>query len=274
MKLGIASSVFVNYTLRDAITHVAEAGYDGIDIWGGRPHVYRHDYSPKELKLVRKSLEDNHLTAISLMPAFYRYPYSLTSPNKVVRRDSIAYMKICIDNAEQLGVCTVLIVPTKSLHGQDPINAWKHLAESIDELCRYAAQYDLKLGLEVVNHFLTDLVNTAGEARRMLDELHHQNLGIVLDTGHMNLGKETTQEAFRKISEYLLQVHVNDNEGTTQLNLIPGDGTYNFNELITVLRDIGYHGYLSAELGYQYTPDPDPAIRLTASRMREMMFDN
>lgn len=265
--------MFVNYTIQDAIFRVAGAGYDGIDIWGGRPHVYRHDYSQKELSLIRNLLEDNHLTAISFMPAFYRYPYSLTSPNRVVRRDSLEYMKICIDNAVQLGAGLVLVIPTKSLYGQDTGDTWKNLVESTDVLCRYAAQYNLKLGLEVVNHFLTDLVNTAEAARRLLNEFHHQNLGVVLDTGHMNLGKETTQEAIRKISEYLLQVHVNDNDGITQLNLVPGDGTYNFAELITVLREIGFRGYLSAELGYQYTPDPDPAIRLTASRMREMMID-
>jgi fructoselysine 3-epimerase len=272
VKLGIASSVFVNYAIQDAILHVAKAGYDGIDIWGGRPHVYRHDYSQEELRLIRKLLEENNLVAISLMPAFYRYPHSLTSPNEVVRRDSLEYMKICIDNAVQLGADIVLLVPTKSLHGQDPRDAWRRLVESVDALCRYAAQYVLKLGLEVVNHYLTDLVSTAEAARRMMDELHHQNLGVVLDTGHMNLGEETTWEAIRKISGNLLQVHVNDNDGKTQLNLIPGDGTFNFNELIKALGEVGYNGFLSAELGYQYSPDPDPAVRLAAQRMREMLL--
>ena len=37
MKLGIASSVFVNYSIENTIDLVAAAGYDGVDIWGGRP---------------------------------------------------------------------------------------------------------------------------------------------------------------------------------------------------------------------------------------------
>jgi sugar phosphate isomerase/epimerase len=45
MKLGTATSVLYQYTLQDAIPLIARAGYEGVDIWGGRPHAYRRDLS-------------------------------------------------------------------------------------------------------------------------------------------------------------------------------------------------------------------------------------
>lgn len=271
MKIGIASSVYVNYSLQDAILSLVDMGYDGLDIWGGRPHIYRHDYSLEEIKSIKKLLKENNLTAISFMPAFYRYPHSLTSPNEVIRRDSLEYMRICIDNAAELNAGIVLVIPTRSLHGQDTEDARNHLITSIDILCQYANQYNLKLGLEVVNKYLSDIVNTANGAKRLIEELNHQNIGVVLDTGHMNLGQEDTKEAIRTISDNLLQIHVNDNDGIVQSNLVPGDGNYDFIELIEILHSVNYEGFLSAELGYQFSPDPESAVQLTSQRLHRLV---
>jgi len=164
-----------------------------------------------------------------------------------------------------------LIVPEKTTYGQSIQDAWDRLAGSIDQICHYSQQYDVMLGREVVNHFVSELVNTAAGALRMVEQLNYDNLGVVLDTGHMNLTSETTPEAIELLGNRLLQVHVNDNDGEHQQNLIPGDGTFDFGELMDVLDQAGFDGFLTAELGFQYTFDPDPAARSTAKRMRQML---
>jgi protein FrlC len=270
MKLSIASSVYLNYSIQDAIRHVSDAGYDGIDIWGGRPHVYRRDQTPAELDQIRASLEGNNLTLVSFMPAFFRYPHSLSSPNEVVRQDSLEYMRLCLENAVALGAKTLLIVPSRSLHGQGVVEARKRLADSIATICEFAQPYGMQLGLEPANRMVTDLVNTAGEALEVIAEVGDPRLGVVLDSGHINLVDEQTRQAIEKLAGRLLQVHINDNDGITQQNLIPGDGNFDFGEMFQVLKEVRYDGFLSAELGYQYTDDPNPAVQLTARRMREM----
>jgi len=270
LKISLASSVYVNYAVQDTIRYVAEAGYDGIDIWGGRPHVYRRDYSSGELQQIHDLLEANHLRLVSFMPAFFRYPHSLSSPNEVVRQDSLEYMRLCLDNAVALGAKTLLIVPSRSLHGQGVVEARKRLVDSIAVICRYAEPYDIRLALEPANRMVTDLVNTADDALGVIAEIGDDRLGVVLDSGHINLVDEPAREAVVKLGDRLLQVHVNDNDGITQQNLVPGDGNFDFDELIQVLKKVGYSGFLSAELGYQYTDDPNPAAQLTACRLREM----
>jgi len=269
MKLGTATSVLYMYSIQDAIPLVARTGFDGVDIWGGRPHVYRQDLSTEELEHLRKLIEDYGLVVSSFMPAFYRYPHSLSNPNPKVRDDSMDYMRQCLDSAALLGASIVLVVPDHSLHGQAKEDALSRLTESIDVLAQYASQYDLKFGIEVLYYDETDLVNSADDALHIIDQLGHSNLGVVLDTGTLNLSKEAPEEILTKLDGLMLQVHVNDNHGGhKQQNLIPGDGTYDFGSLIRVLREHNYSGFLSAELSKGYADDPEPALRTTAERLR------
>lgn len=271
MKIGIASSVFVNYSLPETIRVIAQAGFDSIDIWGGRPHVYREDLSNEELKEMRRNIEDANLTVSSFMPAFFRYPHSLSNPNDRVRADSIDYMCKCMDNASLLGAHILLVIPGKSLHDQSLDDAKQKNLESIKILCERSESYNFYLGIEPANRFVTDLVNTASDAMEIISEVDHERLGVVLDTGHMNLVEEQPSESIDILGDRLLQVHVNDNDGIEQQNLVPGDGVFDFQGLIDLLRQSSFSGCLSAELAWGYCSDPEPPVRLTANRLRKML---
>jgi protein FrlC len=274
VKFGIVSGVYLNYPIDEAVRRVAAAGYDSIDIWSGRPHVYRRDFNQKELSALRQLISDCGLKVSSFLPAFYRYPYNLSNPKDEVRRDSIQYMKECMDNAVALGAPVLLIVPGRTLYGQSHEDGWQRLLDSVDQVCRYAKQYSIRLGLEGINHHASDLVNTSADALRAIAELDHDNLGIVLDTGHMHLEREPVRAALARAGGRLLQFHVNDNDGKVQQNDVPGMGTFDFQDFINALKDAAYDGYLSAELGYHYTPDPDPAVGLTLTNLRGWLLES
>jgi fructoselysine 3-epimerase len=271
MKLSVASSIFVNYSIQDAIRLAAEAGYDGVDIWGGRPHVYRKDFSPLELRALRKQVEECGLQVPSFMPAFFRYPHSLSSPNEIVRQDSLDYMRNCLDNALELGAQVLLVIPGRSLHGQDVQEARRWLLDSLHTICSYTESADIKLGLEPANMAVTDLVNTSQDAKQIISELGYANLGVVLDSGHVNLGTETPKEAIQLLGSRLFQVHINDNDGRRQQNLIPGLGTIYFEEWIRLLNKEGYTGYLSIELAWDYALDPLPAVKEAFDWVKELI---
>jgi protein FrlC len=272
MKIGNTSGVYLNYPIDEAIRRTAAAGFDGIDVWSGRPHVYRGDIPPAGLRELRQLATDEGLEVSSFLPAFHRYPYTLSSPNDTVREDSVQYMKECMDNAVLLGSPVLLVVPEKTLYGQTVEDAWDRLADSIGQICDYARQYAIHLGIEPVNHYVSDMINTAADAMRMIDQLGFDNLGIVLDTQHISLSRdEDSRQAVERCGDRLLQAHVSDNDGVHQQNLVPGEGVFDFADFVQVLRDHGYDGYLSSELGYHYTHDPDPAVRKTAGILRELL---
>lgn len=271
MKLGSATSVLLNYSIQDAVSLLIKAGFKGVDIWGGRPHVYRDDYTESELSKLREMIEQENVVIPSFMPAFFRYPHSLSSPNDHVRQDSIDYMLRCADNANILGAEVLLVVPGRSLNGQKVEDAFQRLMDSINQVCVYCEQYELKLGIETANEAVTNLVVTHQDALKIVNSLEHPSLGVVLDTGHLYLNQEDLIDVMDNLDDLLLQFHVNDNDGVHQQNLIPGDGTFNFSNFINVLKSYEYHGFLSVELGWQYTLDPEPAVRKSFERLQDLL---
>jgi protein FrlC len=251
----------------------ARAGYEGLDVWGGRPHAYRNDLSPADLSRLRRLIGDQGMQVSSFMPAFYRYPHSLSNPNPKVLGDSIDYMRQCVDNAVVLGAPIVLVVPDHSLFGQSREDSLRRMIDSIGAVADYAVQYDgIRLGIEVLYYDETDLVNSADDALYIINQLSHDNLGVVLDTGTLNLSKEDPATIFDKLGNLILQVHANDNHGQhRQQNLIPGQGNYDFAGLMRFLNARQYDGFVSAELTKEYADDPEPALRTTAKRLRTWM---
>jgi len=65
MRIGITSGVYLNYPFAETIKRVAMAGYDGIDAWSGRPHIYRGDFNRQELRQLRRLVEDKGMVVSS-----------------------------------------------------------------------------------------------------------------------------------------------------------------------------------------------------------------
>lgn len=272
MKLATTTSVLFYHGLRDAIRIVSELGYDGIDLWGGRPHVYRDDFGPDELAEIRRDLEAAELGVSSLMPAFYHYPHSLSNPNPRIVADSIDYMRMCVDNAVVLGAKHVLVVPDMTLIGESRDASLRRFISATAEIADYAAQRDMRLGIELLYSDETDLYISAVAARDTVHRIGRDNVGVVVDCGALHLSKEVPSDVFSTLSDVMLQVHVSDHHGgPTQENLIPGDGTYDFPAFITALGDIGYDGYVSVELSKGYALDAQSALSTAATRMRTWM---
>jgi len=272
IKKGIATSVFVNYSIFDAVKIIAGAGYDCVDIWGGRPHIYRQDFSVKELRFLRSEIEDRGMHISSFMPAFFRYPYNLCSPNPKVIRDSMDYVFQSMDNAAELGASILLVCPPRLLIGQDEKEAWEQLAENLRIICERALGLSMKIVLEPVNKDVFDLINTVADAMRMIHYLAQDNLGVILDSGHLFLSEESIEQAFSLVKDRLYQVHVSDNDGKRQQNLIPGDGNFNFEKFFGQLQAIDYQGVVSAELGGDYAMNPIPAVKETARRLTQWLI--
>lgn len=274
MKVSIATSVFVNYRLEDAIAEIANAGYEGVDLWCGRPHLYRRDYTHSDLKALEKSLNANQIRPVSLMPAFFRYPYSLSSPVDEVRSDSINYVRECIYYAEQLRVDRVLIVPTHSLQHQSTENARALYSDSLSQLCEYAQYRGITLAIEVVYPGLSDYMCCSDDAMNIIAEIHSPALGVVMDTGHINLSRETPEEFLASVREHLTQIHVNDNDSIHQQNEIIGNGCFDFPRFIDLVDKHGYSDYLTVELGWHHSFDPIPAAISSLDQLRSLLAKN
>jgi D-psicose/D-tagatose/L-ribulose 3-epimerase len=116
---------------------------------------------------------------------------------------------------------------------------------SIDVLRRVATRAEslgITLGLEVVNRYETNLFNTAREALVYLDEIDHPNIGVHLDSYHMNIEESDMVAPILLAGDRLVYVHI----GESHRGYL-GSGTVDFDGLFRALALLGYNGPIAFE---------------------------
>ncbi len=271
MKVSLSSFLYLNYPLDEAFSRIAAAGYEAVDIWGGRPHAYRNDLTPREILRLRRIGEELGLQFASFIPAQFRYPTCLCSASDKIRRDSVDYIKDSLRSAAGLGAPIVSVCPGHTLFGQTLEDGRQRLRESLDEICSAADSMRLKVALEPADKYETDLVNNCEQALQLIQDVGRDNLGVVLDNGHSHVVGESAERMVARLGDHLFHVHIDDNWGQRDQHLIPGDGNFDFIPFVAALRQAGYAGSLTAELSWDYTLDPDKAARATRARLKEYL---
>ena len=269
MKFAQSSAIYFNYSLQHAIKDLHSLGYDGIEIWGGRPHMYRHDLDEQMDEIVAL-LRECDMEVCNFIPAQFRYPSVLCSDNEAVRADSVAYIKDAMDNAVKVGSPAVSLCPGMTLFDRDVTAGWKQLARSLKEIEQYNRDKGLQLLIEPAHRFETNLILTVEDCLRMIDELKSDSFGVLLDTGHCNVNGENFRQAIGRCKGLPLHIHLDDNSGDSDAHLIPGQGNVDFAALAEALDEIDYDGFISAELGGAYIMDPTAACAETLPILREM----
>jgi len=269
MKFAQSSAVYFNYSLSYAIKDLGELGYDGIEIWGGRPHMFKNDldYDLDQLKMIIKEF---NMDVCNFIPAQFRYPSILCSRNEVVRKDSISYIKSAIDNARKIGSPSVSLCPGMVLFDEDLDTGWKNLIGSFKEIEEYAKDKNILLLIEPAHRFETNLIRTIEDCLKMLEILDSEFFGILIDTGHCYINGEEFKEVLPKCKDFPLHFHIDDNFGEADLHLIPGEGSIDFEDFYRALESIDYKGYISVELGTSYIMDPYNACKKSIKVLKDM----
>ena len=273
MKISVSTKLYFNYTLEDAIERIARLGYPGVEIWGGRPHAYCRDMDPKAVDSVNSVIEKTGIRVSGFIPAQFGYPTSLCSPIGNIRKDSVEYIKQSIDTSVSLNCRKVSLCPGRTLFGQGYRRGMEALTASLDELADYALNRDVLLLLEPAHMFESDLVLTIEEGIRLIGQQKYKNMGIALDTGHCHMNRESLVDALYilKQGSVPLHVHIDDNNGLSDQHKIPGEGTINFVPFLRTLLETGYDGFLTVELGFDYTADPDTAAYRSLKAVRSLL---
>lgn len=116
---------------------------------------------------------------------------------------------------------------------------------SIDVLRRVAERAQslgIQLGLEVVNRYETNIMNTAREGLAYIEELDHPNVGIHLDTYHMNIEESDMFQPVLDCGDKLVYVHI----GESHRGYL-GSGNVDFDNFFKALDHVGYQGPITFE---------------------------
>jgi D-psicose/D-tagatose/L-ribulose 3-epimerase len=126
-----------------------------------------------------------------------------------------------------------------------------HAAGALRRLAEKAAASDMTLGLEVVNRYETNLLNTAQQALSFIDLISAPNVVVHLDTYHMNIEETDFRTPVLACGERLGYVHLGEN-----FRGYLGTGTVDFPQLFAALAEVGYAGTITFESFSSAVVDP------------------
>lgn len=114
--------------------------------------------------------------------------------------------------------------------------------ETLRRVAASAAEVGVVIGVEPVNRYESNLINTAEQALQFIDDVGAPNLVVHLDSYHMNIEEHDVASPVRLCRERLGYVHV----GESHRGYL-GTGSVDFPALFAALAEIEYDGRIAFE---------------------------
>jgi D-psicose/D-tagatose/L-ribulose 3-epimerase len=112
----------------------------------------------------------------------------------------------------------------------------------IRDLAREAHRMNIDIGLEAVNRYETNLLNTGAQTLDFIEDVGEHNVYAHLDTFHMNIEEVDAVGVIELCADRLGYFHVNENHRGYL-----GAGSIPFRPTFRALRRIGYDGTIAFE---------------------------
>jgi len=120
------------------------------------------------------------------------------------------------------------------------------LIQNLKEIVKFGGKYGIKIGLE--NSFgLEKLCRTSEDLLKVVSSV--EQLGITFDIGHANLVNLDPIKYFKKVKNFVINIHLHDNDGKIddQHNVI-GKGNINFKSFFKECKKLNYYGPFILEI--------------------------
>jgi sugar phosphate isomerase/epimerase len=229
------------------LRRIASYGYDGVELAVRDPKLVDHD---QVINLVKEV--DLVIPAIGTGQAWGEERLSFTDLNPEIRQQAIERVKSHVPLAKKARA-SIIIGLVRGIPSEDvsetQSQAW--MIEAFTICAAEAAKAGVKIAMEPLNRYETPLVNTTAEGLEVLEKVGAENLGLLLDTFHMNIEEPSIEESIRTCGDQIFHFHVADSN-----RWYPGAGHLDFQSILDTLYATGYTGFVSGE----FMPDPDANI--------------
>lgn len=246
MKIGISAFAwtarFTNAHLK-LLPEVKSMGFDALE-------VPMFDPAMLPIEEIRAAFEKNcvECTVCAILPK----PYNPISPNPKIRSRSIQHLIRCVEASAAMG-SKILGGPLFAPIGYLPRHRstqeeWSWAVEAFLALGDVLDKTDTTLSIEPVNRSETFFLRTAEEAKQLCERIGNPRIGVTVDTFHANIEERSIPAAIRSLGVHLRHIHASENDRG-----LLGRGHVPFEQVVLVLKEIGYEGYLMIE-GFGYNP--------------------
>lgn len=246
---------YFRYPFDRFLDDAVDLGVKNIEIWGISPHLYVNDVTDAGVAEINRKIADRGLKTICFTPEQCIYPINISAVEDVIRNRSVDYFFRCIDVTAQLGAPFLFLTSGWGYADEEKEACWARSRDSITKISRAAEQSNVTLVLEGLQPVESNIINTAADIRRMIDEVNSPCLAPALDTVGMAVAGETVKDYVQSFGSSIRHAHFID--GVPEGHMAWGDGHLPLTEYLKDLSDAGYKGCLSLEFaGPRYYLEP------------------
>ena len=244
-KLGIFMNFWEKNWDADHAKYIDKAARIGFDIleFQAQPLLEMTDDHIRELRKRADAAGIRLTYSLGLDPR-----YDVSSLDESVRQGGVKYLqniirKMAVGGGDLLSGVSYAGwgTPEGVLDTKEPY--LEQSVKSMKEIIRVAEDCGVTYCVEAVNRFETCIINTAAEALDYVARVDSPNIGVLLDTYHMNIEEKSFAEAIRLVGpDRLKSFHTGENNRTA-----PGRGHLPWDEIFGTLAEIVYTGPIVSE---------------------------
>lgn len=249
-----------------------KAGFESVEVCLSETGDVSLQTTHSSAKEIVKAAKDAGIR-ISSVATGLLWGKSLSASDPGTRADAMEIAKKLIEVAAWLDAGAVLLIPGSvdvffepGAEVVDYESAYSRASESVAALIPHAEAHRIVIGVENVwNKFLMDPMALRG----FIDQFNSEWVGSYLDVGNCML-VGYPQHWIRLLGKRIKRVHLKDfrrSVGTADgfVDLLSGD--VDWPEVIRALKEVGYDGFLTAEMIPLYQHHPEVLIENTSRAM-------
>ena len=276
MKKGINIWSFPAGTVKDSLMLARDAGFEGVELALNPEGELSMSATEREILGVKNMAADMGLELYSLSSGLC-WEYRLSDDDAAMRAKAKDMIRKQLEMAKLLGANTILVVPgavnVSFSHPEKKVAydvVYERSLEGLRELEPYARELGVSIGLENVwNKFLLSPM----EMRDFIDKIGSDYVGSYLDIGN-TLYCSYPEDWVRILGKRIKKVHFKDyrlEAGGLHgfVDLLAGDVDYP--EVVKALKEVGYDGWVSAEMIPNYKHFTETIIYNTSLSMDKIL---
>ncbi len=243
-KLGIFMNFWEKNWAADHAKYLRKAADIGFDIleFQAQPLLDMDREKLLELKKIAADCGVEMTYSLGLDPR-----YDVSSADENVRKGGVDYLQRIV---EKIGILEGKLLSGVSYAGwgspdyivDDKSAIVERSKKSMRDIIKTAENYGVTYCVEAVNRFEACVINTAQEALDYVNDIDSPNIGVLLDTYHMNIEEVSIGDAIRLAGDKLTSFHTGENN-----RMPPGRGHLDWDEIFGALADIHYTGRIVSE---------------------------
>lgn len=259
MKFAFLSYQFSRYPLEYCFQMAKEYGFQGVEVWGARPHAYAYDMDNQRIRQILDWKKEYGVEVSMFTPEILAYPYNLVSADAKEREETVAYLERSLEVARGIGTDKMQITIKHPGYGRSRKEIWNVMEDSLNRLCRKAEKEDVDIILESLSPSEGNVITCADDIVQIQERVQSKSLCSMIDVVPPFIANEPYSEYFDKLGATMKYVHICNSDGKTEFHMQLNDsvGQIPLIDFFRILKRNKYDEWCSTELLAPYFRDPE-----------------